>query len=72
MFSKMATKIDEIFTIDLTITTYRQINSEFFFNFVAFLEINFLYSNVQIETILEMMIGECWKLAISLVRLVVY
>ena len=38
MFSKKATKIDEIFTIDLTLTTYCQIDGEDFFNFVAFFE----------------------------------
>ena len=32
----------------------------------------FLYNNVQNETIFEVIRGECWKLAISLVRLVVY
>ena len=43
IFSKKATKIDKIFTIDLTFTTYRQINGEDFFSiFAAFLEnINF-------------------------------
>ena len=28
MFSKKATKIDEIFTVDLALTTQRQIDSE--------------------------------------------
>ena len=32
MFSKKATKIDEIFTIDLTLATYRQIDGEDFIN----------------------------------------
>ena len=43
MFSKKATKIDEIFTLDLTITTYCQIVGEDFFSiFVAFSEnVNF-------------------------------
>ena len=42
MFSKKATKIDEIFTVDLTLTTYCQIDGEDFVIFVAFLEnINF-------------------------------
>ena len=31
VFSKKATKIDEIFTVDLTVTTYCQINGEDFF-----------------------------------------
>ena len=33
MFSKKATKIDKIFTIDLTVTTYCQIDGEDFVNF---------------------------------------
>ena len=33
IFSKKATKIDEIFTVDLTFTTYRQIDGEDFFKF---------------------------------------
>ena len=37
MFSKKATKIDEIFTIDLTLTTYCQINGEDFVNFCGLL-----------------------------------
>ena len=42
MFSKKVTKIDEIFTVDLTVTTYCQIDGEDFVNFVAFSEnVNF-------------------------------
>ena len=37
MFSKKATKIDEIFTVDLTVTTYCQIYSEDFVNFCGLL-----------------------------------
>ena len=37
MFSKKATKIDEIFTVDLTVTTYCQIDGEDFVNFCGFL-----------------------------------
>ena len=37
MFFKKATKIDEIFTIDFTVTTYRQIDGEDFFNFCGLL-----------------------------------
>ena len=37
MFYKKATKIDEIFTIDLTVTTYCQIDGEYFFNFCSLL-----------------------------------
>ena len=29
MFSKKATKMDEIFTVDLTVSTYRQIDCEY-------------------------------------------
>ena len=38
MFSKKATKIDEIFTVDLTITTYCQIDGEDFVNFSGLLK----------------------------------
>ena len=43
MFSKKATKIDEIFNVDLTVTTYCQIDGEDFVNFfLAFSEnVNF-------------------------------
>ena len=37
MFSKKATKIDEIFTGDLTVTTYCQIDGEDFVNFFGLL-----------------------------------
>ena len=37
MFSKKATKIDEIFTVDLTVTTSCQIDGEDFVNFCGFL-----------------------------------
>ena len=46
MFCKKATKFDEIFTVDLTITTYCQIEGEEFFSiFVAFSE-NINFNNV--------------------------
>ena len=38
MFSKKATKIDEIFTVDLTLCSKCQIDGEDFVIFVAFLE----------------------------------
>ena len=38
MFSKKATKIDEIFTVDLTLFSKCQIEGEDFVNFLAFLE----------------------------------
>ena len=37
MFSKKATKIDEIFIVDLTTTTYREIHVEDFVNFCGLL-----------------------------------
>ena len=37
IFSKKATKIDEIFTVDLTFTTLRQIDGEDFVNFCSLL-----------------------------------
>ena len=37
MFSKKATKIAEIFTVDLTLTTYFQIDGEDFVNFCGLL-----------------------------------
>ena len=37
MFSKKTTRIDEIFTIDLTLTTYCKIDGEDFFNFCGLL-----------------------------------
>ena len=38
MFSKKATKIYEIFTVDLTLTTQRQIDGEDFVNFCGLLK----------------------------------
>ena len=43
MFSKKATKINEIFTVDLTITTYCQIDGEDFVNFCGLLGKRELY-----------------------------
>ena len=48
MFSKKATKIYEIFTVVLTLTTLGQINSEDFFKFCGLLRIHKLYCKVQI------------------------
>ena len=39
MFSKNDTKIDEIFTVNLTLTTYCQINGEDYVNFSGLLRI---------------------------------
>ena len=38
MFSKKATKIDEIFTVDLTLGSKCQIDGEDFFNFCGLLK----------------------------------
>ena len=43
MFSKEATKIDKIFTVDLTVTTYCQIDGEDFVNFCGLLRKRELY-----------------------------
>ena len=45
MFSKKTTKIDEIFTVDLTVTTYCQIDGEDFVNFCGLLRKRELYKN---------------------------
>ena len=45
MFSKKATKIDEIFTVNLTVTTYCQIDGEDFINFCGLLRKQELYGN---------------------------
>ena len=43
MFSKNATKIDKIFTVNLTVTTYCQIDGEDFVNFCGLLRKRELY-----------------------------
>ena len=43
MFSKKATKIDEIFTVDLTLCSKRQIDGEDFVNFCGILRKHELY-----------------------------
>ena len=43
MFSKKATKFDKIFTVDLAVTTYCQINAEDFINFCGLLRKYELY-----------------------------
>ena len=43
MLSKKATKIDEIFTVDLTLTTLRQIDGEDFGNICGLLKKHKLY-----------------------------
>ena len=46
MFSKEATKIDEIFTIDLTLCGKGQIDSEDFVNFCGLLRKHELYTGI--------------------------
>ena len=52
MFSKTATKIDEIFTVDLTLCSKCQIDGEDFFNFCGLLRKHELYQ-VQIRNTTE-------------------
>ena len=47
MFSKKAIKIDEILTVDLTVTTYCQIDGEGFVNFCGLLRKRELYLSLQ-------------------------
>ena len=63
MFSKKATKIDKIFTVNLTLCSKCQIDSEDFFIFVTFLEntnldglANVLKKDCEICNNLQMMI----------------
>ena len=44
MFSKKATKIDQIFTVDLTVTTYCPIDGKDFVNFCGLLKKRELYT----------------------------
>ena len=46
MFSKKATKIGEIFTVNLTVTTYCQIDGEDFVNFCGLLRKCELYCHI--------------------------
>ena len=55
-FSKKATKFEKIFTGDLTLTTYCQIDGEDFFNFCGLLRKDELYQidfkvNLQYESL---------------------
>ena len=45
MFSKKAIKIDEILTVDLTVTTYCQIDGKDLVNFCGLLRKRELYKN---------------------------
>ena len=58
IFSKKATKIDAILTVDLTLCSKCQINSEDFVNFVAFLEnTNFMCKKLSHHFLLHFPIG---------------
>ena len=46
VFSKKATKFDKIFTVDLTLTTYCQIDGEDFVNFCGLLKKHKLYKAI--------------------------
>ena len=59
MFSKKATKIEKIFTDDLTLTY--QIDSEDFVNFLAFLE-NMNSKELLLYSSLKLHIIEIWAL----------
>ena len=50
MFSKKATKIDEIFTVNLTLCSRRQIDCEDFVNFIGLFRKHELYLNVTSTT----------------------
>ena len=50
MFSKKATKIDEIFTVDLTLCTMCQIDGEDFVNFCGLLRKHELYQGKEKKT----------------------
>ena len=49
MFSKKAAKIEKIFTVDLTVTTYCQIDGEDFVNFCGLLRKHELYEITKIS-----------------------
>ena len=55
MFSKKATKTNEIYTVNLTVTTYCQIDGEDFVNFCGLLRKRELYlKNMQVTTHLKL------------------
>ena len=51
MSSKKATKIEEIFTVNLTVTTYCQIDGEDFVNFCGLLRKRELYLRIVLKII---------------------
>ena len=52
MFSEKATKIDKIFTVDLMVTTYCQIDGEDFVNFCGLLRKRELYNEKKNQILL--------------------
>ena len=50
MFSQKASKIDEIFTVDLTLCSKRQIDSEDFVNFCGLLRKHKLYQAALLDS----------------------
>ena len=60
MFSKKATKFDKIFTVDLTLTTYCQIDGENFVNFCGLLRKHELYVHIR-HNIRSRLIKEFFK-----------
>ena len=53
MFSKKATKIDEIFTVDLTLCSKCQIDSEDFDNFCGLLRKHELYAPTYYQSLID-------------------
>ena len=53
MFSKKATKMDEIFTADLTLTTYCQIDGEDFVNICSLLRKHELTSTMYLKKFVD-------------------
>ena len=51
MFYKKATKIDEIFTVNLTLCSGRQIDSEGFINFCGLLRKHELYLKISVRPV---------------------
>ena len=56
MFSKKATKIDEIFTIDLMLCCKRQMGGEDFVNFRGLLRKYELYHNISQDILIRMVL----------------
>ena len=69
VFSKKATKFDKIFTVDLTLTKYCQIDSEDFVNFCGLLRKHEDYMHsLAIRIVFEKLLDFLWGTSISDVR----